>query len=65
MTGNKNSLNKILANAGIVTLYLNKPKSNIGTHLVYNGKTIERPRYNHCHDVCIKEFGIDLNNFDY
>ncbi|MBO9671958.1 MAG: hypothetical protein J7577_00825 [Sphingobacteriaceae bacterium] len=64
MIHTEKSLNQLLNEAGIETLYLGKPKTNCGTHLSFNGKTIERPSYKSCYKVVLEEFGIDLTIFN-
>lgn len=31
-----------------------------GAYLTFNGKTIERPSYNDCEKVILKEFGLNI-----
>lgn len=56
------TLNEILKEAGIKTIYPENKKHSVW--LEYNGKKIIRPNPERCYDMVLTHFGINLKYFE-
>ena len=55
------TLNQIILNSGIEIIRTDNKKI---VYLKYNNKSILRPNAERCYDIVLREFGINLKNYE-